>query len=144
GNKDILVLHWVQTRSIIVPHLRSIFQRDEYVIRAVVRGIRIARDRILRNRNQGRGVWNIAVRNAADARALAGHIVRVDLLRVDVPVPVQVGVIADAACAIVDRILLAVYLHWGEVVPVAGRKREITACKPAAAGDLPTADESVQ
>src|SRR5205085_6038784 len=94
--------------------------------------------------NQRGGEWDIVRRNTANSGALACGVVRVDLCGRDIPVPVQIPVVANAAGAVLNRILLAIGLDWAEVRPIAGCQREITARKLARAGNLPSADKRIQ
>src|SRR5204863_9421816 len=53
-------------------------------------------------------------------------------------------VIADAAAAVLDRILLAVILDWGVIRDVTCGELEIAAVELPETGDLPSADQRVQ
>src|SRR5262249_13619624 len=121
-------------------------QWDVDSIRFVVWEIRIARAAsILRRGQQRRRERNVVRWDAHYPVGFARlRVVAVDAIGGYVAVPEQQPAVADAAAAVLNRILLAVILDRGEIGDVARGQLEVAAEQLSETGNLPSADEGVE
>src|SRR4029453_19676021 len=93
------------------PLKSSIFQWDEHSVCLVEREVRITgASSVLRGWNDGRLERNIVVRHTHYAIRLSVSVDAINAVCRDVAVPIEPPVIADAAAAILDRVLLSICL----------------------------------